>query len=163
MLLLLALAAAAATGCRSISKRRLEDTEGRSFEARCDREGSCTLKQTAGPTVSDPDTELRLWSPGALVAVCNSAPASEPKSASDCRALVCQADENCPPAHGIKHGHCVNGLCREPAHSLTVDDAVMLCLAATGLGRETKEQAERYALAQNCGSPCKVPSPCRQP
>jgi hypothetical protein len=39
----------------------------------------------------------------------------------------------------------------------------MLCLSGTGLGRETPAQIERYALALNCGSPCKIPAPCAQP
>jgi hypothetical protein len=39
----------------------------------------------------------------------------------------------------------------------------MLCLAGTGLGRETPAQVERYALALNCGNPCRIPTPCAQP
>jgi hypothetical protein len=163
LVLLLVAAEVLLPGCRSVSKRTLEDTEGRAFEARCDREQNCTLKQTSGPTVGGAATEVVLRSPGALVAVCNVAPASEPESPSDCRAIECDRDEQCPPGHGIKHGHCVNGLCREPANRLTVDDAVMLCLAGTGLGRSSEQQVARYAMALNCGTPCSVPTPCRQP
>jgi hypothetical protein len=39
----------------------------------------------------------------------------------------------------------------------------VLCLSGTGLGHETPEQVERIALARHCGTPCEVPSPCRQP
>jgi hypothetical protein len=39
----------------------------------------------------------------------------------------------------------------------------MLCLAGSGLGSEQARQVERYALGMNCGAPCKVPAPCRQP
>ena len=127
------------------------------------REQHCQLEQTAGPTVGGGASELVLRAPGALVAVCSVAPASEPESPSDCRALLCQADGQCPPAHGIKDGHCVNGLCREPENRLTVEDAVMLCLAGTGLGRGSEQQVARYAMALNCGDPCTIPAPCRQP
>ena len=163
LLWLLVVATTVTASCRRISKRSLRDTEGREFVARCDREQRCSLEQTAGPTVSGAETELVLRTPGTLVGVCNVAPASEPKSPSDCRALVCESDQDCPPAHGIKDGHCVNGLCVEPSHSLGTEDAVMLCLAGTGLERESEEQVARYSMALNCGTPCKVPTPCRQP
>jgi hypothetical protein len=39
----------------------------------------------------------------------------------------------------------------------------MLCLAGTGKPGNTPLQVQRYAMALNCGSPCKVPAPCRQP
>ena len=80
-----------------------------------------------------------------------------------CRPLVCQDDKDCPPAHGLGHGTCVNGLCTEPANAISAADAVLLCLAGTGWGKGSPEQVERYALALNCGTPCKIPSPCRQP
>jgi len=76
---------------------------------------------------------------------------------------VCSGDANCPPAHGSKDGHCVNGLCVEPSGELNTDDAVMLCLAGTGLGKDSPEQVSRFAMALNCGSPCKIPAVCRQP
>ena len=149
--------------CRHVSRRSLRDTEGREVSAECDRQQRCKLEQTAGPTVGGNASELALRSPGALVGLCSVAPASEPESASACRALVCQTDEQCPPAHGMKDGHCVNSLCREPEHGLAVEDAVMLCLSGTGLGRSSTEQVARYALALNCGDPCTVPTTCRQP
>jgi hypothetical protein len=161
--LLLALGAVAAPGCRRVSQRVLHDTEGRVFDARCDRKQQCTLHQTAGPKVSDDQREVVLKTTGRLVGVCSTAPASEPKAPSDCRALACDRDQDCPPAHGIKDGNCVNGLCVEPAGTLTATDAVMLCLAGTGLGRDGPNQVARYAMAVNCGAPCVVPAPCRQP
>jgi len=164
VLLVLALAVVAAGGCRRVSQRTLRDTEDREFRARCDREGKCTLEQTAGPKGGGEGGGLVLRAQGALVGVCNvTPPASEPESPSDCRALACQTDAQCPPAHGNQDGTCLNGLCREPENGVGVEDAVMLCLAGTGLGRESQQQVARYAMAQNCGSPCKVPTPCRQP
>jgi hypothetical protein len=38
----------------------------------------------------------------------------------------------------------------------------MLCLWGKGLGRDTPKQVERLSMALNCGTPCKVPAPCRQ-
>jgi hypothetical protein len=149
--------------CRRVSERTLRDTEGRTLEARCDREQGCTLKAGAGQKADAQQVELALRATGRLVGVCSVGPASEPKSPSDCRALVCSGDADCPPAHGSKDGHCVNGLCVEPSGVLGTDDAVMLCLAGTGLGRESPEQVSRFAMALNCGSPCKIPSVCRQP
>jgi hypothetical protein len=149
--------------CRRISQRKLQDTEGRKLEAQCDREQGCTLKLEAGQKAGGSQLELALRATGRLVGVCGVGPASEPKSPSDCRALMCSGDADCPPAHGSKDGHCVNGLCVEPSGELNPDDAVMLCLAGTGLGRESPEQVSRFAMALNCGSPCKIPSVCRQP
>lgn len=161
--LLLFTLALLAMDCRHVSRRSLRDTEDREVSAECDREQRCTLEQTAGPSVGGNQTELVLRTSGALVGLCSVAPASEPESPSDCRALVCETDEQCPPAHGMKHGNCVNSLCREPEHGLAVEDAVMLCLAGTGLGRGSEEQVARYAMALNCGTPCTVPATCRQP
>jgi hypothetical protein len=162
--LLCSLGLLVAPGCRRVSQRVLRDTENRALSARCDRDQHCTLEQTAGPTVGEQANALVLRSVGALVGVCNTAPsASEPGSPSDCRPLVCQTDADCPPSHGAKDGSCVNSLCREPSNPLTVDDAVMLCLAGTGLGKDLPDQVARYAMALNCGQPCKIPTPCRQP
>jgi len=162
--LLCALALLAAPGCRRVSERTLRDTDSRIIAARCDRNQQCTLRLTSGPTVGGGATALVLRSAGALVGVCTmTASASEPESPSDCRPLVCQTDADCPPAHGAKDGTCLNGLCREPESPLTVEDAVMLCLAGTGLGKDSQDQVARYAMAQNCGQPCKIPTPCRQP
>ena len=152
-----------APGCRRVSQRTLRDTEGRELEARCDRNQKCRLELATGPKADSSESELVLHTTGRLVGVCSVTPASEPKSPSDCRALVCTGDADCPPAHGSKDGDCVNGLCVEPSGELSSDDAVMLCLAGTGLGKESPEQVSRFAMALNCGSPCKIPSVCRQP
>ena len=101
---------------------------------------------------------------GRLVGICDVAPGGTvPETPGDCRALVCQADTDCPPAHGLKNGQCLNALCADPAQPLVTPDSVMLCLAGSGLGNSEPRQIERYALALNCGTPCKVPAPCRQP
>ncbi len=162
-LVLVALSLVVSAGCRRISQRTLTDSEGRSFQAECDREARCKLVRTRGDSVSPDKSEHALHSPGLLMAICDVVPGSEPSVSSDCRPLVCQSDEQCPPSHGLRHGSCSNGLCIEPAHDVSVDDAVMLCLAGTGLGRSEPRQVDRYAMALNCGSPCRVPAPCRQP
>lgn len=146
-------------GCRNVSKRTLSDTEGRELVARCDRDGVCELELTKGARAPD-KTGLAIWAPGRLVGLCDTVGEKPPDAAPDCRALVCKSDESCPPAHGLKHGTCINGLCVEPANPVQVEDAVMLCLAGTGLGTT---KPDRLALALNCGSPCRVPEVCRQP
>ncbi len=162
-LVFLAAVVLATVSCRRVSQRELRDTEGRELGAQCDREQGCQLKPAAGQKADGSRSELVLRATGRLVGVCSVAPASEPKSPSDCRALECSGDANCPPAHGSKDGHCVNGLCVEPSGELNTDDAVMLCLAGTGLGKDSPEQVSRFAMALNCGSPCKIPAVCRQP
>lgn len=56
----------------------------------------------------------------------------------------------------------MGGLCIEPTHDIASADAVMLCLAGTGLGHDQARQVERYALGLNCGTPCSVPKPCER-
>lgn len=146
--------------CRRVSERTLRDTEGRAFEARCDRDGRCELSAVDG----SPETPPRIAKLGRLMAFCPaSAGEAEMPPLGECRALVCEADPDCPPAHGLRDGTCVNGLCIDPAGQLDQSDSVALCLAGTGLGRTSPTQVERFALGLHCGTPCKVPSPCRQP
>ena len=151
------------TGCKSVSERRLLDTEGRQFSAKCEREGECTLSQVSGLKREDGKNALALTHTGRLVGICDVLPGHAPEGPADCRALVCQVDGDCPPAHGLKNGQCLNALCSDAAQTLVPPDSVMLCLAGSGLGNEQPRQVERYALGLNCGSPCKVPAPCRQP
>jgi len=155
----------ACIGCSRAVRLELKDTEGRNFTAKCDEYG-CKLHNAASP--GDASTlEPLLFSPGRLVGVCEVRhgvpPGTEPLSPSTCRALICDGDDACPPPPGLKRGTCVNGLCTEPSHELRVEDAVMLCLAKTGTGRESAVQVERYAMALNCGNPCRVPGPCLKP
>jgi len=150
-------------GCKSTSERRLQDSEGRQFLAKCERTGECMLSQLAGAQRHDGKTALALSSTGRLVGICDVLPGHAPDGPADCRALVCQADADCPPAHGMKNGQCMNALCTDPAQTLGPPDSIMLCLAGSGLGNEQARQVERYALGLNCGNPCKVPAPCRQP
>jgi len=150
-------------GCKSTSERRLLDTESRQFLAKCERSGECALSQVSGPKRADGKTAFALTSSGRLVGICDVAPGHAPDGPADCRALVCQSDGDCPPAHGLKNGQCLNALCADPAQALVSADSVMLCLAGSGLGNEQARQVERYALGLNCGTPCKVPAPCRQP
>jgi len=150
-------------GCKSTSERRLLDTEGRQFTAKCERTGECQLTQTSGPRRQNGKTALALSHVGRLLGMCDVVPGQASETPADCRALVCQTDTDCPPAHGSKDGQCMNALCTDQAQPLASTDSVMLCLAGSGLGNEQPRQVERYALGLNCGTPCKVPAPCRQP
>jgi hypothetical protein len=150
-------------GCKSVSERPLTDTEGRTFSARCERSGACTFTQTSGARREGAKSAQALLQTGRLVGICDVEPGQAPGAPSDCRALVCQTDADCPPDHGLKDGQCLNALCADPAQPLNSSDSVMLCLAGAGLGRDQPRQIERFALGLNCGSPCKVPAPCRQP
>ncbi len=153
-----------ATGCRSISQRTLSDTEGRKFSAECDRDGECKLKQVSGEEPPSAKPALKLSATGRLLGVCNVAGEDKaPESPADCRALQCDSDADCPPSHGQPDGSCVNQLCIAPTLEPSVSDAVMMCLAGTGLGRNKPAQIGLFAMALNCGSPCVVPKPCRQP
>jgi hypothetical protein len=154
---------ASSVGCKSTSERRLLDTEGRQFTAKCQRTGECELTQTSGARRENGKTAVALSYVGRLIGVCDVVPGQASETPADCRALVCQTDTDCPPAHGLKDGQCMNALCADPAQPVGPTDSVMLCLAGSGLGNEQPRQVERYALGLNCGTPCKVPAPCRQP
>jgi hypothetical protein len=155
--LALALTASACTRRKAVS---LRDTENRTFSAKCDAKDDCKLTLASGE--HEPDkTALALYNPGNLVGVCDVVEGKPPESPSDCRPLVCTVDTDCPPKHGLDHGTCINGLCREPEFGqIAVEDAVMLCLDGTGLGTT---HPDRLAMALNCGTPCRVPTVCRQP
>ncbi|HXK20411.1 MAG TPA: hypothetical protein VNG33_21525, partial [Polyangiaceae bacterium] len=94
--------------------------------------------------------------------VCDVKGDEPPQGPFDCRPLNCESDADCPPLHGMKDGQCLHARCSDPAEAVSVQDSVMLCLAGTGLGRDTPAQIDRYALALNCGTPCKIPAPCQQ-
>jgi hypothetical protein len=154
---------ATTAGCKSVSERRLLDSEGREFLAKCQRSGECNLSQASGQGTGSDKTAFVLTRTGRLVGICDVAPGHGPDTPAECRALVCQTDSDCPPSHGLKDGQCVNALCTDPAQNLVTPDSVMLCLAGSGVGHDQPRQVERYALGLNCGTPCKVPAPCRQP
>lgn len=157
--------------CSRSRRLELRDTEGRLFSASCARGAACEIVPKGGPTSTDlhgapahaSPLHASLRSKGRLIAVCGQPAGMDPPEARDCRALVCAKSDDCPPAEGMFRGTCVNGWCIEPSHSISSDDAVFLCLAGTGLGRDSPKQLERYALAINCGEPCRVPAVCRQP
>lgn len=121
------------------------------------------MTQTSGDRRPGNKTAFALVRVGRLVGICDVVPGQAPETPADCRALVCQSDADCPPGHGLKDGQCLNALCTDPSQALVPEDSVMLCLAGSGLGNEQARQIERYALGLNCGTPCRVPSPCRQP
>lgn len=148
-------------GCQKAPGRQLRDTEGRTFSATCAAEGECKLEQKSGPQrIEKPRQALLVGS--RLVGVCDVKEGEPPRGPMDCRPLVCESDADCPPVHGTKDGHCLNKRCSDPAGPIGVQDSVMLCLSGTGLGHDSQQQIERYALAMNCGKPCKVPQPCPQ-
>lgn len=151
-----------AVGCQKSGPRLLRDTEGRSFEATCPGQGPCKFAQKSGPKRLEKPTQALLVG-SRLVGICDVQEGESAQYPFDCRPLKCQADSDCPPLHGMKDGQCLNGHCSDPAEAIGVPDSIMLCLSGTGLGRETPAQIERYALALNCGNPCKIPAPCAQP
>lgn len=152
----------AALSCQNRGPLLLRDTEGRTFEASCPKGGACTVSQKSGPKRPGMPT-LTLHTASRLVGVCDALEGQAPQGPFDCRPLGCDSDRDCPPLHEMKEGQCLNHRCSDPAQAIDVRDSVMLCLAGTGLGRETPAQIERYALALNCGTPCTVPAPCQQP
>jgi hypothetical protein len=147
--------------CDQPQETALRDTEGRRFVLTCHK-ADCTLAAAASKE-GEALPAVQFKPTGRLQAVCSAANTERPPQASECRALVCKSDGDCPPDPGTPRGHCLNGLCVDPVSALGPDDAVMLCLAGTGLGRKRPEQVERYAMALNCGDPCQIPRPCRQP
>jgi hypothetical protein len=149
-------------GCKDRGPRQLRDSEGRTFLATCSPEGDCKLEQKSGPKRAELPEQTLKWG-SRLVGICDVAKEQPAQGAFDCRPLSCEKDADCPAGHGMKEGSCLNQRCSDPAEDVAVQDAVMLCLSGTGLGRETPRQIERYALALNCGKPCRVPAPCPQP
>ena len=149
-------------GCGKGAERKLRDSEGRSFEAKCSPEGACSIEQQSGARRAGKPAQA-LLSAGRLVGICDVKAAGDQPATHDCRPLVCETDADCPPAHGMKDGQCLNQRCSDPAEAISVKDSILLCLAGTGLGRDTPAQVERYALALNCGTPCRVPMPCQKP
>lgn len=149
-------------GCNKGGPRQLRDTEGRVFSATCDGKQPCKIEQKSGPQRVEKPAQVLLVGTR-LVGICDVKEGEAPQGPFDCRPLACQSDADCPPLHGMQDGQCLNARCSDPAEPIGVQDSIMLCLAGTGLGRETPTQIERYALALNCGTPCKVPAPCQQP
>lgn len=161
-------AALVGTGCtKKEPPLPMRDTEGRSFEATCNRAGECTLQSTltARPSPPTPDGAKASWvlmKEGRYFGACDAWSGSAPQPW-DCRAIVCNSDDDCPAIAGARTGMCTKGLCGDPASAISAFDSVMLCLAGTGPGYESPAQIERYAMGKECGSPCRVPTPCRQP
>jgi hypothetical protein len=149
-----------AQACEHGETIQLKDTEGRRFSARL-KDGEVTRVTQIEP--AEPNDSCVLERRGYLVGVCPGVSSSGGPALAQCRGLVCLNHQDCPPAHGLKQGTCINGLCIEPANAIGPNDAVMLCLAGTGAGISLPVQTERFALGLNCGQPCKVPTPCRQP
>jgi hypothetical protein len=150
---------------RSNPELVLRDTEGRQFAARCDPKEGCVAKQTGGPRDPSSRSAIVLHRQSLLTVACSvTAGAAAREDVRDCRALECTTDRECPPEPGgPRFGHCISGLCVDPAGTASAEDSVVLCLAGKGLGRDAPKQVEAYAMGLNCGTPCEIPKPCRQP
>jgi hypothetical protein len=157
----LGLAAVVAVSCGKNEPRTLRDSEGRTFSAQCTKEGVCQVTQTGGAAWPG-KPELLMHRESRLIGICRAGPSKVIESPGDCRVVVCESDGDCPPAHGLPHGACVNGTCTEQSRELDENDAAMLCLWGLGLGRDTPKHVERLSMALNCGTPCEIPAPCRQ-
>jgi hypothetical protein len=120
-----------AFACSRSETVELRDTEGRGFTARLEKTEVVSVTQNEPPNRHERFTIERK---GYLVAVCPGSAPSARSTIAQCRALVCRTDQECPPAHGLKQGTCINGLCIEPSSSIGPNDAIMLCLAGTGVG-----------------------------
>ena len=155
-LLLISLALCA---CSNDVERDVRDTEGRTFHIRCPSEGRCDITQQSGEAWPGETKALVFHASSRFVGVCNVVGTGF-HEAKNCRPLVCEKNSDCPPAHGMKNGSCVEGFCTDPSQDITQDDAVMHCLAGTGVGTESPRQIERFAMGLNCGTPCAVPKPC---
>ena len=141
--------------------RTLEDTEGRVFETTC-KENVCSLAQRAGPKSGA--ARHQLLTSSRVIAICDAVGVATTPALVGCRPVICESDANCPMLEdGPTQATCKRKVCVNPAANLRVQDSVALCLAGTGIGRRTGEQAERYALGLNCGDPCRVPAACRHP
>jgi len=150
-------------GCQRRGPLVVKDSEGRAFTVRCNEaETSCSLSPAAGVKLAE-GAHAVLKAEGRMVAACDAVGEEAQVHPADCRPLSCEKDADCPPVHGPNTGSCLNQLCVDPAHEIGPNDAVMLCLAGTGPGHAAPRQVERYALGLNCGTPCVVPAPCRQP
>jgi hypothetical protein len=147
-----------ATSCERAPPVAATDTEGRSFKITCPPEKSCEVAADApdrpAPTV--------LRATGRVVGVCPRVDDPSRFHPGDCRALVCARDAQCPHPEGARAGACIGGFCVDPSHPIGSEDAIMLCLAGTGFGHDSPLQVQRFALALSCGSPCRIPKPCRQ-
>lgn len=161
-------------GCRQRAEQTIKDSEGRSFALRCSHDRQCEVSIASGSGTSPASHEdaargaqkarFRLETAGRVVGVCGPNASSDARpQISDCRPVVCESAGQCPAAEGLDEGVCINQLCTEPSHPVITSDATMLCLAGTGYGPTTPLQVERLALGLNCGNPCRVPTPCRQP
>lgn len=157
--------------CAKPIRLKLRDTEGRAFEIVCANPTHCDVQSQlqAKPTPAKPEGArpgFVLHPASRLYAICDTwmqGKESFSINVADCRAIQCGSDAECPFAQGLTHGTCVNQLCIEPSGAISAEDAVLLCLAGTGPPAGTTKQIERFALANNCGSPCRVPAVCRQP
>jgi hypothetical protein len=163
-------AGAVLCACSRTPRLLLRDTESRSFESTCASFERCLVRSEAAARPSGPPPEgarpaFAIHTASRLHAVCDvwAQGGSFAVNIADCRALVCASDADCPPARGLGHGTCASGLCIEPTGAVATEDAVLLCLAGTGAPAQTTRQIERFALGNSCGTPCRVPTVCRQP
>src|SRR5664279_1586195 len=98
--------------CRRSDSLAFHDTEGREFSGHMDKESVSGLILADSPEQS---SHFELRHKGRFIAVCPSQSTLPGSVVAQCRVLICQNDAQCPPAHGLARGTCVNGLCIEPS------------------------------------------------
>ena len=135
------------------------DTEKRVFRIDCTEGKACSPSQVEG--MKSAGARQVLATSSHVLSVCDAAQAGYRPAPATCRPISCESDADCPIVDSTRNGTCRRGICTNPLKDLVVGDAVSLCLAGTGIGQRTPEQAEKYALGLNCGDPCRVPAACR--
>lgn len=151
----------AAVACRNSEPVRVTDSEGRRFAVRCGDAGCSAEPIEHSASAPRGAAKFSLQISGRLLGVCT-AFGDAPPHPGDCRPLRCSTDAECPAVRGEGYGTCVGAWCVEPSREPGTNDAILLCLAGTGVGHDSAQQAQRYAMAVNCGSPCVVPAPCKR-
>lgn len=146
-------------GCKR-GPQPFADTLGRTFTYECNDESGCTFTREGVPSNAKKEGVL-LARTGRILSVCDVPHGVKEAPRPECRAVTCQTN-GCPPDPSGRRLSCETGLCVAPDAEITTDDAVLLCLADTDVGRSAQSSA-RLALAYSCGKPCKVPASCRQP
>jgi hypothetical protein len=172
----LALATLACAACRLTTDYAVHDTEGRDYRVAC--RGSVCAREVESPSSAPLRAPCAAGEHGAfvlagrrVVVVC---PACVGAGAlrlevERCRAVRCDADEECPPHASGQAPHCAHGLCEIAAHGELDFAATMgLCMAGAGpAGQENpREASDRAAIARAaCPDParCQPATACRAP
>jgi hypothetical protein len=180
---------ASALGCSSSSSSgspqvpTVTDTLGHVFDVNCSG-GICTLtpedpivKPLACDSVASGDTFVVLWSRILTIhtLILSSSGPIELNAAEPGKPLACTSDANCTPWNATLgttnyQYTCTNGICQDPAISLSPEDVITLCQADIPWPSAcpyvaTEPFASRLVeVAATCGSAavCSVPADCLQ-